>query len=224
MNISIYNTAKFSLITQIAILIICSYGLLIELEDKDMVLNEMLLLESIVQFIELLFYILLIYYFVSLKNVSVLRYYDWFITTPIMLFTLIAFMEYKNKEDEKKLTLMDIFNNNFYKIIVILILNALTLLFGVFGELKILSRNICFIIGSILFCYAFYLIYTEFVNDILINKYLFWFNFIIWSFYGIAYVFSYKYQNICYNILDIFSKNINGLLIFGYIMYIYYYI
>ena len=219
MNTSIYNSATFSLITQFLILVICSFGLTIKLHQKDIILNEMLLLETIVQVIEVLFYIFLIYYFSNIQNISIIRYYDWFITTPVMLFIIISFMEYKNSET--KIKSIDVFNNHTQTIITIFILNAATLLFGVLGELKIISKYISFIMGSIFLCYIFYLIYIEFVKDILINKYVFWFNFIIWSFYGLSYILPYTYKNISYNILDIFSKNINGLLIAGYIMYIY---
>jgi hypothetical protein len=40
------------------------------------------------------------------------------------------------------------------------------------------------------------------------------FLFIVWLLYGIAYLFNYKYRNVSYNILDIFSKNFYGLYIF----------
>jgi len=228
MAISIYNSARFSLIVQIIICVICSYGLTFKLQPKDMILNELLILETVVQTIELLFYVGLVYSFSKLKrDVSVLRYYDWFLTTPTMLFTIIAFMVYTNqknqdsKESEKQpLSIKQIFNDNRESIIKILLLNAATLSFGVLGEKKKISRNNAFITGSIAFVYSFYLIYKNFVNDLLLNKQVFWFNFILWALYGVAYTFSYKNQNISYNILDIFSKNLNGLLIFGYIYYL----
>jgi len=225
MAISIYNSARFSLIVQIIICLICSYGLTFKLQPKDMILNEMLILETVVQIIELIFYVGLVYSFSKLKhNVSVLRYYDWFLTTPTMLFTIIAFMIYqnqKNKETEKQhLSVQQIFNDNKENIMKILLLNAATLSFGVLGEKKKISRTTAFLSGSVAFIYSFYLIHKNFVNDLLLNKQIFWFNFILWALYGVAYTFSYKNQNIAYNILDIFSKNLNGLLIFGYIYYL----
>ena len=42
--------------------------------------------------------------------------------------------------------------------------------------------------------------------------------FVIWTLYGIAFLFNYKYRNVSYNILDIFSKNFYGLYIFYKIM------
>ena len=230
MAISIYNSARFSLIVQIIICLICSYGLTFKLEPKHIILNELLILETVVQVIELMFYVGLVYSFSKLKNnVSVLRYYDWFLTTPTMLFTIIAFMIYKNqlnKQEKNKeksgsyTSITSIFQENKEIIMHILLLNAAMLGFGVLGEKKILSRKRAFLSGSAAFTSAFYLIYENFVNDLLINKQVFWFNFILWAMYGIAYTFSYKNQNIAYNILDIFSKNLNGLLIFGYIYYL----
>ena len=225
MAISIYNSARFSLIVQVLICVICSYGLTLKLQPKHLILNELLILETVVQTVELIFYVGLVYSFSKLKNnVSVLRYYDWFLTTPTMLFTIIAFMVYKNEKNKENETqyrsIIDIFNYNKDSIIKILLLNAATLSFGVLGEKKIMSRNNAFITGSIAFIYSFYLIYKNFVNDLLLNKQVFWFNFILWALYGVAYTFSYKNQNIAYNILDIFSKNLNGLLIFGYIYYL----
>ena len=91
MAISIYNSARFSLIVQVLICVICTYGLTFTLQPKDMILNELLILETVVQTVELIFYVGLVYSFSKLKhNVSVLRYYDWFLTTPTMLFTIIA--------------------------------------------------------------------------------------------------------------------------------------
>ena len=219
MAISIYNSARFSLIVQIIICLICSYGLTFKLPAKDMILSELLILETVIQVIEFIFYVGLVYSFSKLKhNVSVLRYYDWFLTTPTMLFTIIAFMIYTNQEnretEKKNNSVQEIFNNYKDSIIKILLLNAATLSFGVLGEKNKISRSNAFLSGSIAFIYSFYLIYKNFVDDLLLNKQVFWFNFILWAMYGIAYTFSYKNQNIAYNILDIFSKNLNGLLIF----------
>ena len=235
MAISIYNSARFSLIVQIIICIICSYGLTFKLQPKDRILNELLVLETVVQIVELLFYVGLVYSFTKVKNnVSILRYYDWFLTTPTMLFTLIAFMVYKNEQDSHKnsredttkdkkksyATVTSIFKDYRKTIMHILLLNAAMLGLGVLGEKKIISRKRAFLSGSAAFTSAFYLIYENFADELMINKQVLLFNFILWSLYGIAYTFPYNKQNIAYNILDIFSKNLNGLLIFGYIYYL----
>ena len=197
--------------------------------DESKILVKLLWLAIFVQIIEGIFYVWLANSFDFVKNITVYRYYDWFITTPTMLFTIIAFMVYKNKQNEEKesdieknTSIKQIFSENKNTILLILLLNAIMLMFGFLGEKKKISRNAGFLYGSIAFCGAFYLMYVKFVNNVLINKQTFWFNFILWALYGVAYKLSYKNQNIAYNILDIFSKNLNGLLIFGYIYFLKY--
>jgi integration host factor subunit beta len=96
MDISVYNSAIFSLIVQILIVILSICGLVIKLKPNDLILKEILLLETIVQIIEFSFYIWLIKNFSKIKvNVSLIRYFDWFITTPTMLFSLICFFIYQ---------------------------------------------------------------------------------------------------------------------------------
>ena len=223
MDISIYNSALLSLFIQLIIGIISLYGLSIELNYNDQILKEILLLETIVQLVEFSFYIWLVLNFFSITvNVSLIRYLDWFITTPTMLFSLICFFIYQNTKNTIP-TVTSIFYDNINILSWIFGLNAVMLLIGFFGEINIISKYLATIFGFCGLIGAFSLIYSNFVGENILNIYLFWFNFVLWCFYGIAYMFSYKYKNISYNILDIFSKNINGLLITGYIMYVTYY-
>jgi hypothetical protein len=227
MDISVYNSAIFSLIVQILIVILSICGLVIKLKPNDLILKEILLLETIVQIIEFSFYIWLIKNFSKIKvNVSLIRYFDWFITTPTMLFSLICFFIYQQYKTSgistRDLSLKNIFFDNISIIVPILFFNAIMLISGLLGEINIVSKTISTIIGFFALIYSFYLIYSNFIDNIDINKYLFWFNFILWALYGVAYIFSFKYKNIFYNILDIFSKNLNGLFILSFIIYTYY--
>jgi hypothetical protein len=227
MDISVYNSAIFSLIVQILIVILSICGLVIKLKPNDLILKEILLLETIVQIIEFSFYIWLIKNFSKIKvNVSLIRYFDWFITTPTMLFSLICFFIYQKYKTSgistRDLSLKNIFFDNISIIVPILFFNAIMLISGLLGEINIVSKTISTIIGFFALIYSFYLIYSNFIDNIDINKYLFWFNFILWTLYGVAYIFSFKYKNIFYNILDIFSKNLNGLFILSFIIYTYY--
>jgi hypothetical protein len=94
------------------------------------------------------------------------------------------------------------------------------LISGYLGEIKKISVNNAFWFGTLFLIYSFYLIYDNFVGNNLINNYLYIFNFTLWTLYGIAYLLPYNMKNISYNFLDIFSKNINGLLISLYILYL----
>jgi len=192
------------------------------LENDQHILTQILLLETIVQFIEFSFYIWLVFNFSKINvNVSLIRYLDWFITTPTMLFSIICFFIYQHVKPEN-LTLKSILYDNVNILTSIFSLNAFMLILGFLGELKLINKLWATILGFFGLIGAYYLIYSNFVGDKLINNYLFWFNFILWSLYGIAYMLSFKYKNIFYNILDVFSKNINGLLILVYILYVKY--
>ena len=107
--------------------------------------------------------------------------------------------EKDDKSEKSHPSIQSVFQENKDVIIKILLLNAAMLAFGVLGEKKMISRKRAFLSGSAAFTSAFYLIYENFVNDLLINKQVFWFNFVLWSLYGVAYTFSYKDQNIAYN-------------------------
>jgi len=224
MDKGIYTSALYSLIVQFIIGIVCVGGLFIELDKDDNILNEILLLESIVQFIEFSFYLWLVFNFSNITtNVTLIRYFDWFITTPTMLFSTISFMIYYgnkiNNVSNEFLTLSSIYSSYTSVINIVIALNAIMLLMGFLGELGKIGKNLGFIVGTICLSVYFYLIYSNFVSNIFINKIVFWFNFIIWSLYGVAYLMSYTNKNTFYNILDIFSKNINGLIILLVILY-----
>ena len=222
MDISIYKSALTSLIIQLIIGLLSLYGLSIKLNDDQSILNQILLLETIVQFIEFSFYIWLVFNFSKIRvNVSLIRYLDWFITTPTMLFSIISFFIYQNVKPEL-LSLKNIFYDNINILTWIFGLNAFMLILGFLGEIKLIKKYWATILGFFGLIGAYYLIYTNFVGDNLMNNFLFWFNFILWSLYGIAYMFSFKNKNIFYNILDVFAKNINGLLILAYILYVKY--
>lgn len=222
MDISIYKSALISLILQLIIGLLSLYGLSIKLEKNEVILNQILLLETIVQFIEFSFYIWLVFNFSNIKvNVSLIRYIDWFITTPTMLFSIISFFIYQNVKPEF-VSLKNIFYDNINILTWIFGLNAFMLILGFSGEIKLINKYWATILGFFGLIGSHYLIYTNFVGEKLINNYIFWFNFILWSLYGIAYMLSFKNKNIFYNILDVFAKNINGLLILAYILYVKY--
>tara|TARA_B100000424_G_scaffold271692_1_gene275878 strand:- start:4060 stop:4776 length:717 start_codon:yes stop_codon:yes gene_type:complete len=225
LNKNIYKSGLYSLIIQLVIGLICLIGIFYKLSNENKILNEILTLETIVQFIEFCFYFWLVLNFSNITiNVTLIRYLDWFITTPTMLLSLICFFIFnekkQNNEDTTKLSVYSIIENNYDTIIRALILNLIMLFFGFLGEINITKKMTSFIVGTIALCWSFYIIYYNFVGNNLINQIVFWFNFVLWSGYGIAYLKSYNFKNIIYNILDVFSKNINGLLILFYILYL----
>lgn len=216
----IYDTGYISLIVQLITGIIGMIGILIPLNNQDKILTDIIIMETIVQIIEFLFYIWLVFSIASRSmNVTAIRYFDWFITTPIMLITTILYMAYNSNNDKFKnkddnITLISVMKKDYKIIIKFVIFNFLMLLFGLLGELGIINRYCALILGTIFFLLSFQIIYKYYANLNEDNKPLFYFVFIVWLFYGIAYLFNYKYRNVSYNILDIFSKNFYGLYIF----------
>ena len=216
----ILKSAYISLAVQLIIGLIGIHGILIPLSKKDGILTNIMILETIVQFIELTFYIWLTMQLSKLTyDVTYTRYFDWFLSTPIMLLTTIFFMEYLTYANTSKIIkIKNILKTDFYRIIKIVIANFFMLLGGFLGEINVITRNNGFIFGTIAFLYSFYLIYERFVGNEYINTVLFFTMFIIWALYGVAYLFPYVTKNTMYNILDIFSKNFYGLFIYFIIL------
>jgi hypothetical protein len=206
-------------------------------DDKEMILlKSILLLELIVQLVEGAFYVWMAYLFSSIKNVTPKRYFDWMITTPLMLFSLCMYLEYLKEEEEKKENkgeektketfnnytldpIIDAFSKNKKILIPIFLLNWLMLLFGYLGEVGIMNNWIAVICGFIPFIVYYIMIYNNYAKYTDFGKQLFWYFAGIWSLYGVAAVMPYYWKNISYNILDIFSKNFFGL----YLAYVIWY-
>ena len=135
-NLNIYKSLILSIIIQLITGIIEIIALFIKVPSKFLFLQQMLLLEVIVQLIEGSFYMYWFYNFKTILNVTPKRYLDWAITTPTMLLTLIfylIFLKYKESNISYNLNFFDLFNQEFYTIIKIFILNWLMLLFGYLG-------------------------------------------------------------------------------------------
>jgi bacteriorhodopsin len=208
------QTINYSLGAQILTLLTNFFGLSKQLDPKHTLLTDILGLETIVQIVELIFYI---WYknFMSIRgsyDVTKFRYYDWAITTPIMLFSTIAYYIYLKtlEKNTGRITLTEIFETHKLRIILILFLNFLMLLFGYLQEIGVISIYASSIFGYIALCGSFYGMYDGFVRDVS-DKRIFNFMFIVWSLYGIAAMLPNISKNIGYNILDVFAKNFYGL-------------
>jgi hypothetical protein len=208
------------------------YALTLSYPPETLILKSLLWLETIVQVIEGSFYVWLVNQFrlIDIENITSKRYFDWFITTPTMLFTLCIYLEYlrNNKKDKKdnyfsgkddksekptnsfKL-LYDSFQNNKSNIIPIVILNAMMLIFGYLGEVKLMNNYLAVFLGFLPFFAMFYIIYENYAKFTPNGETLFWYFSIVWSLYGVAALMPYFWKNISYNTLDIFAKNFFGI-------------
>jgi len=213
-NLNIYTSLILSIITQVITGIIEIYALFIKVPSAFLFIKQMLVLEVIVQIIEGSFYIYWFKNFTDIVNITPKRYFDWALTTPTMLITLVfylIFLKYQNDNNSYQLNFYDLFNQEFYTIIIILILNWLMLLFGYLGEINLLPLLLGVFLGFIPFLIYYYIIYKKYA--LLSNEGLtiFFYFFIVWSLYGIVAVLPYNIKNMCYNILDLFSKNFFGI-------------
>ena len=132
-NQIIFDTAFISLIVQFITGIVGSIGIFVPLNKKDSLLTDVIIIETIVQFIEFIFYIWLVYS-VSSKtmNITSIRYIDWSLTTPMMLISTILYFSYTSQKEEFKdaegnITLNSVLKKD-YKIILLFCLSNLTLI------------------------------------------------------------------------------------------------
>lgn len=215
------TSIEASLIIQVITLLLNLWAFFIPLDRWDFALKEILGLETVVQIIELIFYGW--YRGELLKkpyDITEFRYYDWFVTTPTMLFSTASyygFLEYTQKYKENGTTpfaILPFFQENTNWFLFMFLCNALMLLVGYLQELDMISLYSSSLIGYVALLGSFGVLY-KFASKMPKHQGLFQFMFSIWSLYGVAAVLPTTEKNISYNILDIVAKNFYGLFL-GY--------
>ena len=224
----ISKTIYFSLLVQFITTIVGLHGFFLNIKEKDIILQDILGLETIVQIVEATFYIWIIFALKNLQKMTPRRYIDWFITTPTMLISTIMFMKYQELKDkgqleETKLNYKTFFKDNKKNILIIVLLNIFMLLFGYLGEINYINKYLSIGVGFVFFFLNFYFIYEYYAKYSDLGKQLFYFNLIIWSLYGIAAMTEIKTKNISYNLLDIVAKNFYGIYIYYKILELTYF-
>ena len=219
----VQKTIYFSLLVQLITTIVSLDGIFVELKSEDKVLQDILILEAIVQFIESLFYIWVILALHNLNKVTPRRYIDWTFSTPIMLVTTVVFMKYKELKEkgyDSTFRIWDFFKSDKENIKKIILYNGLMLLCGFLGEAGILDKRIGIPVGFIFFYLSFNLIYQEYARKTREGSNLFKFLLVVWGLYGVAAMTNLDTKNVSYNMLDIVSKNFYGLYIYYKILQI----
>jgi bacteriorhodopsin len=213
----ILPTALASIVIQFLTGLIDVWGITLPVEDNFQILKDILKVELGVQTIELIFYIWLVYSIHSIKNITLYRYADWFITTPVMLITLMAYLDI---DTEKTVSLTTFLRSHKSNILKVVGLNALMLLFGFLSELMPGYQLPFVVLGFIPFVAYFWLIYKEYlqkekedVHPIFTRQRIFWYFVVFWSLYGVAAFYPYVIKNTALNILDLFSKNGFGIML-----------
>jgi bacteriorhodopsin len=227
MSLLVWTSNQISLLVQFITGIAGIYGLTIPLSPQDSVLHDVLTLEMIVQTIEFIFYLgfLTIFNLVSLTQA---RYYDWFLSTPIMLFTTSLYFYYKNfiendqdsrqNNNQTPFNIKEFIKTHYVSLFAILLLNFLMLLFGFLAELGIMNRSLAFVLGTSSLIGSFSIMYQQFGQFSLHTRTIFYSMFVLWSLYGVFFLMSPVIKNLGYTILDIFAKNFFGLFL-TYLIY-----
>jgi hypothetical protein len=212
----IHSSGWVSLCIQIATLVIDTYALSINIPPSLTLIKQLLWIEYIVNLIEGSFYVWMIYHFSQIKNITVARYYDWVITTPIMLFTYSMYLLHKKE------ALPDLYaavEQNKIVLGTIILLNWTMLFFGYLSEIGKMDARLSTPLGFIPFVLMFYLIYENYAKYTSVGVTTFYYITFIWGLYGVAALLSYTAKNVMYNILDLFSKNFFALFLAYLLLY-----
>ncbi len=216
------NSIDGSLFIQFITLVLNLFAFLVPLNKWDFALKQILGLETFVQIVELLFYTWYREHLImSTNNVTQFRYYDWFITTPMMLFSTASYYGYvenREKNSKEPFSVFSFFKENSSWITLLFLLNASMLFFGYLHEIGLLSIVWSSLFGYVSLIGSFSILY-RFVSKVADSQqWLFKWMFGIWSLYGIAAMLPSLEKNIMYNGLDIVAKNFYGVFL-SYLIY-----
>ena len=211
------GTLYASLTAQWSTLFINFFSLTEVLPAKDLILQTVLWIETIVQVIELAFYSWYAYHFKTVAEATFYRYHDWAVTTPLMLFSTMIYYEYKNKSEEV-VTLESFWEEHWKDVLIVFAFNALMLLFGYLYEINVIDLMTSQVIGFAGLVGSFYVIWDRFASKSPENYPLFGFMASVWSLYGVAAFANPALKNASYNILDVVAKNFYGLFL-SYVIY-----
>lgn len=155
---------------------------------------------------------------VDYKEINIVRYTDWAITTPIMLLVLCLAFLYNLNPDKGNPSKYIPSKFSFFTFLIVLAMNFAMLTFGYLGEVDLISRNNAMIGGFAGFFALYYFLYNKFLKGkkSFDNQLLYWAFFIFWSGYGILYMMEDSLKNAGYNILDLFSKCFVGIFFWAY--------
>jgi bacteriorhodopsin len=204
-----------SLFVQWVTMIVNIIGVLLSVKPAEAIVQHALYIETFVQGIQLSFYTWFKQHIVdSPATITPIRYYDWVITTPLMLFTTVLFYAYNSQTEEEKeedpLTLEEFVRQNKGTIAIIFAFNLAMLAFGYMAEIGVLGLASSTFFGFLALAGSFYTMWG-FVGENFQNRLLYGFMLFVWSLYGVAALLKPTWKNVSYNILDVFSKNFYGI-------------
>jgi bacteriorhodopsin len=214
---------KFSFtVTYILLLTTATITIIEAIRTQDPAVRHVLNLETCISIVAGYFYSVFMQQIDDYENkedynydwakISQMRYLDWSITTPMMLLTLCIVLG----NNIKKPVPIGIF-------LAIVALNYLMLYIGYLGETQEIDRISASFLGFIPFFAMFYLIFSRFVSPKyrLDNYVLYGIYLLVWSLYGVVYLFQEEAKNIAMNILDFIAKCFIGLGLWAYYVKIF---
>lgn len=187
-NLSIWAQAVSALFAQ--------KGLWIK-EPKLLV--QTLRLELLVTAIQFTFYVALLRN-IKIEHMAITRYFDWFLTTPMMLVSMSSYFLYK-KGERSAGAIAKKYKSQFVRIILS---NIAMLLAGYLGEIGVIPKTTAVVVGTTAFFMTFKIIYKEMGGA---GNNIFKLISLVWGLYGVAYVLPEAEKNVMYNALDVISKN-----------------
>lgn len=213
------NSTQLSVIVQLVIGIISTRGVFFNVDEKHKILTQILVVETVVQYIELAFYLYFLRRFdvLPLSKMTIIRYYDWFFTTPTMLISTIIYFKYEEYIQENKTETLDfltVLKQEQFNVKLIVVSNFLMLLFGYLGEKGVIDKKLSIGLGFVFFAITFDIIYKNYAVKSVKGKQIFNVILPIWAMYGIGACFNDTDKNNTFNVLDIFAKNFFSLFIY----------
>jgi bacteriorhodopsin len=131
---------------------------------------------------------------------------------PVMLFSQVVYFDYLQDTGKSLKTSL---SENWGIIVAILIANWVCVLLGFCMEsahLEKKTRGVLLSLSWLLFLSYFLLLLTV-ARKTYEGAVIWYFTFIVWSLYGVAFLLPWEKKNVAYNILDVFSKNVFGFIL-----------
>jgi bacteriorhodopsin len=203
-------TTQISIYVQLIILFSNIYGLTISVPDVHLILKDILILETFVQSIEFLWYYFVIQNLPQ-EEMAINRYYDWVITTPLMLVSMFSYLLYEEQLEKNPngppIRVSDIIKNNAETVTRIIVSNFAMLSVGYLYEIGQISKQVSFAYGLLFLVNTFSIMYSEAGRKSRTGRIFILIMFLLWSIYGIAFILPTVRKNSIFNITDLFSKN-----------------
>lgn len=146
------------------------------------------------------------------KDITLIRYTDWAITTPMMLLVLCIVLAY-----EKKTTV------TLRVYALVLLFNVLMLWSGYQGETGAWDKEKACVVGFVFFILLFGYLWLHFLakGKPTLGAWLAYGVFVtVWALYGVVYMMEEKKKNIGYNALDLIAKALVGILFWMYFAHV----